>query len=75
MSDLKIPIVPIKMYHIGVWDFENGISSRQFKAVNLILVKKITNDQFLKWNKCDGGQSLIRNYVPAQFLIAIDEML
>lgn len=23
---------------------------------------------FLKWNKCGGGQSLIRNYVPAQFL-------
>lgn len=75
MCDLEIPIAPIKMDRAGIWDFENGISSRQFEAVNLILVKKIVDHQFLKWNKCDGGQSLIRNYVPDQFLIAVDEML
>lgn len=60
----------------SIQDFENGISSRQFKTVNLILVRKITNEQFFfKWNKSVGGQSLIRNYVPAQFLMAIAKML
>lgn len=57
----------------GLW---YGISSRQYKIFNLILVRKITNVQFLKkLNKWGSRQSLIRNYLPALFFMTITKML
>lgn len=38
----------MKIEHVGVQGFENGISSKQFKIVNLIFVRKIRNAQSLK---------------------------